>query len=137
MTVKKTLSGAVDKRSLNGNNGTKRKADLKPRKKRTGYYVLKPEVKAGLAARLDQVLEYYGSPAALVKAIGINHATLYEWRQRGMISARGATLIHKDYIRNKCQGFRATFCRPDLRFDNNGNALTVRCDKREMLVVVK
>ena len=34
----------VDKRTLNGNNGTSRGKDKKPRKKPTGYYVLKDEV---------------------------------------------------------------------------------------------
>lgn len=135
--TKLTKSGAVDKRSLNGNNGTSRGADKKERKKPTGYYVLKDEVKAGLAHRLEKVIEYYGSPAALVKAIKISHATLYEWRKRGMISVSGAMAIHRDYVRNKCQGFRASYCRPDLRFDSNGKALTTRCDRREMLRVVK
>ena len=45
----------VDKRTINGNNGTQRGKDKKPRKRRTGYYVLKDEVRAGLRARLEAV----------------------------------------------------------------------------------
>lgn len=39
-------TGQVDKRTVNGNNGTRRGKDKKPRKRKTGYYVLKDEVRA-------------------------------------------------------------------------------------------
>ena len=126
----------VDKRTLNGNNGTKRGADVKRRKRPVGYYVLKDEVKAGLRARLDTVLEFYGSPAKLAKELKVSLQVVYEWRQRGMISARGAQLAHNAYKRNG-GGFRASWCRPDLSFDGNGKPLTVRCKKRHMLRVVR
>ena len=51
-------TGEVDKRTLNGNNGTRRGKDKKKRKRKTGYYVLKDEVRAGLRARLDIIREY-------------------------------------------------------------------------------
>lgn len=130
-------TGEVDKRTVNGNNGTSRGPDKKPRKKPTGYYVLKDEVKATLNARLNMVIEYFGGPAATCKALKVSHAALHEWRNRGMISVNGAMAVHRDYHRNGCKGYRASFCRPDLRFDSNGKALTKRCDRREMLRVVK
>ena len=53
-----------------------------------------------------------------------------------MISANGAYALHRWYKR-RAEGFRASFCRPDLRFDGNGKPLTKRCDKRKMLMVVR
>lgn len=44
-------TGKIDKRTINGNNGTRRGKDKKKRKRPTGYYVLKDEVRAGLKAR--------------------------------------------------------------------------------------
>lgn len=126
----------VDKRTLNGNNGTKRGSDTARRKRPVGYYVLRDEVKAGLKARLDTILEFYGSPAKLAKELRVSLQVVYEWRQRGMISARGAQLAHNAYKRNG-GGFRASWCRPDLSFDGNGKPLTVRCKKRHMLRVVR
>lgn len=127
----------VDKRTINGNNGTQRGPDKKPRKRRTGYYVLKDEVRAGLRARLDAVIEYYGSPAEMTRRLGVTHQLIQQWKRHGMISVYGAMAVHRDYVRNKCKGYRASFCRPDLKFDSNGKALTMRCQKREMLRVVK
>lgn len=130
-------TGEVDKRTINGNNGTSRGADKKPRKRPTGYYVLKDEVLATLRHRMEKVFEYYGTQANLVKRLKITHSVAHEWRKRGRISAKGAQALQRDYHRNGCQGYRASFARPDLRFDSNGKPLTLRCDKREMLVVVK
>ncbi|WP_279027206.1 hypothetical protein [Gibbsiella quercinecans] len=127
----------VDKRTVNGNNGTHRGPDKKPRKRPTGYYVLKDEVKAGLRARLDEVRAYYGTPANMVKRLKISYQVLESWKKTGRISVNGAMAVHRDYLRNGCKGYRATFCRPDLRFDSNGKALTRKCDRREMLRVVK
>lgn len=127
----------VDKRTLNGNNGTQRGEDKKPRKRRTGYYVLKDEVRAGLRARLDAVFEYYGTQAEMTRRLKVNYQTLQNWKKNGMISVNGAMAVHRDYVRNKCKGYRASFCRPDLSFDSNGKALTMRCKKREMLRVVR
>lgn len=126
----------IDKRTVNGNNNTKRGEDLKKRKRPTGYYVLRPEVKAGLKARLETVLEFYGSPSALAKASRVSLQCVHEWIKRGMISANGAYALHRWYKR-RAEGFRASFCRPDLRFDGNGKPLTKRCDKRKMLMVVR
>ena len=53
-------TGEIDKRTINGNNGVKRGKDKKKRKRKTGYYVLKDEVKAGLRARLDAVFPEQG-----------------------------------------------------------------------------
>ncbi|MEG0209034.1 MULTISPECIES: hypothetical protein [Gammaproteobacteria] len=130
-------TGEVDKRTVNGNNGTKRGNDKTERKRPTGYYVLKDEVKAGLAARLEMVIEFYGSQTKVAKMIGVSFGTVNEWRKRGMISARGAQSLHNAYKRNGSKGFRASFCRPDLRFDGNGKPITLRCDRFEMLRVVR
>lgn len=128
------MSG-TDKRTINGNNGTVRTQDKKQRKRPSGYYVLKDEVKAGLRARLEMVLDFYGTKANIAKQLNVSHQAVAEWFNRGMISARGAQKAHNAYKRNK-EGFRATFCRPDLQFDGNGKPLTLRCKKRHMLRVV-
>lgn len=125
----------IDKRTINGNNGTVRTKDKKQRKRPSGYYVLKDEVKAGLRARLEMVLDFYGTKANIAKQLNVSHQTVEQWFARGMISARGAQRAHNAYKRNK-EGFRATFCRPDLQFDGNGKPLTLRCKKRNMLRVV-
>lgn len=125
----------IDKRTLNGNNGSIRTEDKKPRKRPSGYYVLKDEVRAGLRARLEIVLDFYGSKANLAKQLKVTRQAVEEWCKRGMISARGAQLAHNRYKRTG-EGFRATFCRPDLQFDGNGKPLTLRCKKRQMLRVV-
>ncbi|UNY50368.1 hypothetical protein RCIP0078_00025 [Klebsiella phage RCIP0078] len=127
----------VDKRTFNGNNGTSRGKDKKPRKKPTGYYVLKDEVRAGLTTRMELVIEAYGGIAKTAKELGVSIQVVQQWIKRGMISADGAYLVHKSYRRNDCKGFRASFCRPDLRFDSNGKPITRRCDRREMLRVVR
>lgn len=130
-------TGEIDRRTLNGNNGTRRGKDLKRRKKRVGYYVLRDEVRAGLRARFEIVLEYYGSLAEMARRLRVSSQTVQQWKARGMISAEGARRVHMDYKKQGCKGYRASFCRPDLRFDSNGRPLTTRCDKREMLRVVK
>lgn len=127
----------VDKRTLNGNNGTSRGKDKKKRKRPTGYYVLKDEVRAGLTARMELVIDAFGGIAGTAKELGVSIQVVQQWRKRGMISADGAYLVHKSYRRNNCKGFRASFCRPDLRFDSNGKPVTRRCDRREMLRVVR
>lgn len=127
----------IDKRTLNGNNGTSRGKDKKKRKRPTGYYVLKDEVRAGLTARMELVIDAFGGIAGTSKELGVSIQVVQQWRKRGMISADGAYLVHKSYRRNNCKGFRASFCRPDLRFDSNGKPVTRRCDRREMLRVVR
>lgn len=127
----------IDKRTLNGNNGTSRGKDKKKRKRPTGYYVLKDEVRAGLTARMELVIDAFGGVAKTAKELGVSIQVVQQWRKRGMISADGAYLVHKSYRRNNCKGFRASFCRPDLRFDSNGKPVTRRCDRREMLRVVR
>ena len=127
----------VYKRTLNGNNGTSRGKDKKKRKRPTGYYVLKDEVRAGLTARMELVIDAFGGIAGTAKELGVSIQVVQQWRKRGMISADGAYLVHKSYRRNDCKGFRASFCRPDLRFDSNGKPITRRCDRREMLRVVR
>lgn len=130
-------TGEIDRRTLNGNNGTRRGKDKKPRKKKTGYYVLKDEVKAGLRARFEIVLQYYGTKAEMARRLRVSNQTVQQWSARGMISATGAQRVHMDYKKQGCKGYRASFCRPDLRFDSNGKPLTTKCDKYEMLRVVK
>lgn len=127
----------VDKRTLNGNNGTSRGKDKKKRKRPTGYYVLKDEVRAGLTARMELVIDAFGGIAGTAKELGVSIQVVQQWRKRGMISADGAYLVHKSYRRNNYKGFRASFCRPDLRFDSNGKPVTRRCDRREMLRAVR
>lgn len=125
----------VDKRTLNGNNGTKRGEDVGERKRPSGYYVLKEEVKAGLRARLEMMLEYHKTKGNMARELKVTRQVVEEWFKRGMISARGAQLSHNAYKRTG-GGFRASFCRPDLSFDSNGKPLTLRCKKRHMLRVV-
>ena len=127
----------MDKRTTNGNNGTQRGADKKQRKRPTGYYVLKDEVKAGLRARLEMLIEFYGKKSVVCKELKISQALLYQWEVKGMISADGARKAHAAYRRNGCVGFRASWCRPDLSFDGNGKPLTLRCKKRHMMRVVR
>ena len=104
-------TGKIDKRTINGNNGTRRGKDKKKRKRPTGYYVLKDEVRAGLKARLDILIEYYGSVSAMAKRLNVSQQTVNQWRVRGMISAAGAQKVHNDYKKygygdncsNECQ----------------------------------
>ena len=130
-------TGEIDKRTINGNNGTRRGKDKKPRKHRTGFLILRDEVKASLKSRLDILIEYYGGVPAMARRLRVSQQVVNQWRKRGMISAAGAQKVHNDYKYNGCKGYRASFCRPDLRFDSNGKPLTTRCDKYEMLRVVK
>ena len=130
-------TGQVDKRTINGNNGTRRGRDLKQRKPRHGYFVLKDEVKAGLRARFEEVVKYYGGMTNLARAIGVSVKTVNGWHDRGMISVDGASLIQKDYRRRDFNGFRATYCRPDIKFDNNGKPLERKCSDPKLLRYVK
>lgn len=130
-------TGEVDKRTINGNNGTSRGEDKKTRKRPTGYYVLKDEVRAGLRARLEIVIDHFGGVTNTAKRLKVSRQIVEGWVDRGMISADGAWKVQKDYRRNGCVGFRATYCRPDLRFDGNGKPKTTKCDKRHMMRVVK
>ena len=86
---------------------------------------------------MELVIEAYGGIAKTAKELGVSIQVVQQWIKRGMISADGAYLVHKSYRRNDCKGFRASFCRPDLRFDSNGKPITRRCDRREMLRVVR
>lgn len=128
----------VDKRKINGNNGTRRGADKKPRKRREGYYVLRPEVRAGLRERMEIVLAYLGGrPSVIARRLGVSVGTVQQWRIRGMISAEGARLVHRDYQKNKSNGYRALFCRPDLKFDSNGRPLVTKCRRRDFLTTFR
>lgn len=130
------MSDKLDKRTINGNNETKRGADIKKRKKPAGYYVLKDEVRAGLKARLDMLIEFYGNPAEVARELRVPYGTVRHWMLRGMVSPEGAMRAHRAYQRNGSTGFTALSLRPDLRFGNNGTPITKRCDRREMLRVV-
>lgn len=134
-------TGEIDRRTKeggrNGNCGVSRGKDVKPRKRRTGYYVLNDEALASLKFRMEEVFRYFGTASNMVKQVGVKHCDIYDWKLRGRISAGGAKKIQAHYRRNKCQGFRASYCRPDLEFDTNGNAKSTRCKKRSMLRVVK
>ncbi|HAK2374339.1 TPA: hypothetical protein H1940_004771 [Salmonella enterica] len=126
-------TGEIDKRTINGNNGVRRGKDRKRRAPASGYLVLKDEVKAGLRARLDEVIKAYGGCAALSREIGVCPRTIWAWKKRGMISVKGAQLIQKDYRRKGFNGFRAPYCRPDIKFDNNGKPLENRCSNRRLM----
>lgn len=125
-------TGKIDRRCLNGNNNTKRGKDKKPRRRKF-VTVLKDEVAAGLKARLDIVLEYYGGAYRLAKIIGVTPQSVESWVKRGRISPDGARRIQNDYRRNGCSGFRASYCRPDLKFDGNGKPLERKCSDPKML----
>lgn len=126
-------TGEIDKRTINGNNGTRRGKDKDTRKPRHGYLVLKDEVKAGLRARLEEVVLAYGGISNLAKAIGMRYGTIRGWFDRGRISVEGASLIQLDYRRNGFKGFRASYCRPDIKFDSNGKPLEKRCSNRKLM----
>ncbi|AZS06344.1 putative transcriptional regulator [Pantoea phage vB_PagS_AAS23] len=126
-------TGEPDKRPKNGNNGTRRGPDKRPRKRCIGYDILKDEVKASLANRLQTVLAYYGTKAEMGRRLKVSKQTINAWIMRGRISTEGARRVHRDYIRNGFSGYRASFCRPDLRFDANGKAVSQRCNRKDMV----
>lgn len=128
-------TGEIDGRTLNGNSGVKRGKDVGERKRRVGYYRLKDEVKAMLAHRLEMLIEAYGGVNALAKSLKYSHQVVQSWRKNGMVSVEGARRAHQKYSRYKI-GYRASFIRPDLQFDNNGKAKTARCVNRKMMMVV-
>lgn len=138
MTIQRiaTSTGEVDRRHFNGNNGTKRGIDKKPRQ-RCGFYIIKDEVRAGLTARLEALIEYYGSPAATAKALKVTNQTVNGWKERGMISWQGAEAAQRAYRRQGCIGYRASWLRFDLKFDSNGKCLVKRCKDRKLMRVVK
>lgn len=126
-------TGEIDKRCINGNNGTRRGKDKKPRKKPPKWR-LKPEVRAGLKARFDIVLDHFGGFSAMAKALKVDVCRLTNaYRLRGMIPPEVARRVHYHHKKNGFTGYTATFCRPDLEFDNNGKPLTLTCKKRHMM----
>ena len=131
-----TSTGEIDRRHFNGNNGTKRGIDKKPRK-RCGFYIHKDETRAGLRARLDALIEFYGGPAACAKALKVSNQTVNGWKERNMISWRGAEAAHRAYRRNGCVGYRASWMRFDLKFDSNGKCIEKKCRNRKFMRVVK
>lgn len=131
------MTDKIDQRTLNGNNGTQRGKDLKVRKRKEGYYVYKPEVKAGLAHRLNQLLEYYGTKANVHKELKVSYQTINEWIKRGKISWSGAEKAHRAYMRNGCKGYRASWLRYDLKFNGNGKCLVKKCENRKLMEVFK
>ena len=138
MTMKRIAesTGEIDRRHINGNNGTRRGKDIKPRQ-RCGFYILKDEVRAGLRARLDALIEYYGSPSATAKALKVTNQNVNEWKVRGMISWQVAEAAHRAYRRQGCKGYRASWLRFDIKFDSNGKCLEKRCKNRKFMRVVR
>lgn len=119
-----------DKRKENGNNGTKRGSDKAARAKREvgnyGRVIHKEEVRAGLEARMQMVLEYYGNQYRFCKLTKTNPLEYREMIRIGMIPPRIAHRIQKHKVQSGC-GFTARFCRPDLKFDNHGKPITRKC----------
>lgn len=128
-------TGEIDRRHYNGNNGTRRGLDKKTRK-RCGFYILKDEVCAGLSARLDALIEYYGSPSACAKALKVTNQTVNGWLDRGRISWQGAEAANRAYRRQGHTGYRAAWLRYDLKFDTNGKCIEKRCTNRKYMRVV-
>ncbi|MCF0178656.1 MAG: transcriptional regulator [Bacteroidales bacterium] len=128
-------TGEIDKRTTNGNNGTSRGEDKKPRKRPSGYYVLKDEVKAGLKARLEIISKCFESKADMARKLRVSTQVVDQWFKRGLISVDGAYKMHK-YMKRTGLGHRASFCRPDIKFDSNGKPLHKRCQDRRMMRVV-
>jgi hypothetical protein len=126
-------TGEVDKRTKNGNNGTRRGPDKKPRKKAAVLNDLTDEAKAGLRKRMEMVIEYYGNTNNLVRRLGMTHGAVRWWLARGRISPEGARRIHRDYKKNGRVGFTASFCRPDLKFDTNGKCVGGRNLRKEFI----
>lgn len=125
-------TGKIDKRCINGNNGTRRGKDKKPRKA-PPRWTLKPEVKAGLKARFDVVLEHFGGLAGMARALKMKYGAVMSAYMRGMISPEMARRVHTHHRTHGFNGYTAAFCRPDLDFDNNGKPKTLRCQKRHMM----
>lgn len=126
-------TGEIDKRCINGNNGTKRGKDKKKRIK-PPRWVLKPEVKAGLKARFDIVIEHFGGKKEMAKALKVSYDAIRNaYNLRGAIPPEIARRVHYHHKKNGFNGYTATFCRPDLEFDNNGKPLVTRCQKRHLM----
>lgn len=128
-------TGEIDRRCINGNNGTRRGPDKKPRKKRTPSFVLKPEVEAGIAARTRLIIQSFGSMACMSRELGVRINTVKQWRTRGKLSALGAARLESYYIRHSKRGFSGRFARPDLEFDPETNAPVSRRPKNPKLLV--
>lgn len=129
-------TGEIDKRTLNGNNGVSRGPCLEERKGPVGYYVLKEEVRALLRFRLLNLLAAFGKKETMARELKVSSQNINSWFKLGMISASGATKAYRHYKKTNI-GFTALWLRPDLRFDAAGNATVKKCDRREMLKVVK
>ncbi|WEY17688.1 putative transcriptional regulator [Vibrio phage Vc1] len=126
-------TGEIDKRCINGNNGTRRGKDKKQRKIPPKWR-LKPEVRAGLKARFEQLLTICGGLLEMAKAFKVCCVRLTNaYRLRGMIPPEVARRVHYHKKMNGFTGYTATFCRPDLEFDNNGKAYSTTCRKRHMM----
>lgn len=113
----------VDKRTLNGNNGTRRGKDKKKRRPRAHSLGHKPEVLAGMRARTEKVFEFFGGVKELALITKMKYATVYRWKKVGMISPDGAHAIQRHYKKTGGEGFRAMWVRPDLKFDANGKPI--------------
>ncbi|ATN94091.1 transcriptional regulator [Shigella phage vB_SflS-ISF001] len=129
-------TGEIDTRHNNGNNGTRRGKDKMPRL-RCGFYIHIEETRAGLPARLDALIVYYGGPAASAKALKVSIQTVQGWKVRNMISWQAAEAAHRASRRQGCKGFRAAWLRFALKFDGNGKCLEKRCKIKKFMRVVK
>lgn len=135
-------TGQPDRRTLNGNNGTRRgKTKGVQRKRATGYYVLSDETIATLKARMHYVLQkmtehYGGDHIAMRKALKLSYVDIYNCLWYGRLTPKFCKAMHKHNRAFKF-GFTASFCRPDLDFDGNGNPKTKYCRKFHMLTVKK
>ncbi|QGF21250.1 transcriptional regulator [Citrobacter phage HCF1] len=92
-------TGEIDKRCINGNNGTRRGKDKKQRKIPPKWR-LKPEVRAGLKARFDIVIDHFGGFSEMAKALKVDVCRLTNaYRLRGMIPPEVARRVHYHHKR--------------------------------------
>lgn len=114
-----------DKRKTNGNNGTRRGKDLKPRKRPElrgprRKLVYRSEISAGVAVRARMVVEALGGPAKAARLLGFKRHRVARWVEKGAISRAGCKKIQYLHKMGKSP-YTASFCRPDLTFDHLGN----------------
>lgn len=74
------------------------------------------ELTAGLNIRRKMVMRYYGGTMAFSRHFGIPYNTVQSWKK---IPAKVAAMVHKD--RRGPGQITASFCRPDLQLDKDGN----------------
>lgn len=106
-------TGKIDKRTVNGNNNTRRGKDKGKRKRHKKKLVLRDEVHAGIRFRLSQAIRYHGGVKPTARFLGVTHGCIEQCVKSGYASPNVANLFQDQY-RKKRTPFRASYLRPDL-----------------------